>query len=166
MEKKEVKTMSIQDIYNYRKVNERIITGGQPTAEQLKAAADEGYQTVINLATYKQGESLENEAILVHALGMVYYPIPVEWDHPRISDFISFEQVMTSAKATKILLHCAANYRATAFYSLYAMKYEAWTQVQAEQFRSSVWAVNKYPIWEKFIRQVEELLQQESSQEA
>ena len=152
--------MSTQDIYNYRKVKEQIITGGQPTLEQLKAAADEGYQTVINLATYKRGESLENEEILVRALGMVYYDIPVEWEHPRISDFITFEQVMTSTKATKILLHCAANYRATAFYSLYAMKYEAWTEVQAEQFRSSVWTVRKYPIWEKFIREVEEILHQ------
>lgn len=139
--------MSTRNIYNYRKVNEQIITGGQPTLDQLKAAADEGFQTVINLATYKRGESLENEEILVRALGMIYFHIPVEWDHPRISDFISFEQVMISVKGTKILLHCAANYRATAFYSLYAMKYNAWTKVQAEQFRASVWAVSNYPIW-------------------
>jgi hypothetical protein len=33
--------MSTQAIYNYRKVDEQLITGGQPTEEDLKSAADE-----------------------------------------------------------------------------------------------------------------------------
>jgi hypothetical protein len=33
--------MSTTDIYNYRKVNDRISTGGQPTEEQLRSAAAE-----------------------------------------------------------------------------------------------------------------------------
>ena len=43
--------MGTQAIYNYRKVDEHHATGGQPTEEQLKAAAAEGYATIINLAT-------------------------------------------------------------------------------------------------------------------
>jgi protein tyrosine phosphatase (PTP) superfamily phosphohydrolase (DUF442 family) len=42
--------MSTADIYNYRQVNDRISTGGQPTEEQLRSAAEEGFTTVINLA--------------------------------------------------------------------------------------------------------------------
>lgn len=39
--------MSTSEIFNYRQVNDQLITAGQPTEEQLKAAADEGFTTVI-----------------------------------------------------------------------------------------------------------------------
>ena len=42
--------MDTEAIYNYRKVDDQCITGGQPTATQLRSAADEGFRTVINLA--------------------------------------------------------------------------------------------------------------------
>ncbi len=35
--------MSTSDIYNYHKVDDHVITGGQPTEEQLKSAAEEGF---------------------------------------------------------------------------------------------------------------------------
>ena len=53
--------MGTQAIYNYRKVDERHATGGQPTEDQLKAAAAEGYETVINLATIDQRYSFKDE---------------------------------------------------------------------------------------------------------
>ncbi|MEZ4518189.1 MAG: hypothetical protein R3C44_15665 [Chloroflexota bacterium] len=49
--------MSIEAIYNYVRADERIITGGHPTAEQLQTVADEGVTAVINLATYTPGRS-------------------------------------------------------------------------------------------------------------
>lgn len=153
--------MSTQDIYNYRKVDDHTITGGQPTAEQLKAAAKEGFQIVINLATNEPGHSLIDEAGLVHSLGMSYYPIPVEWQRPVLSDFAAFEQVMGQVGASKTLIHCAANFRVTAFYGLYAMKALGWTEAQAEQFRASIWEGSEYPVWEEFIRQVKEAFKQE-----
>ena len=111
--------MSTDSIYNFIRVNERILTGGQPTAEQLRAAAEEGIQAVINLATYNPEHSLENEQGLVQSLGMAYYPIPVIWDQPKEADFEAFEAALDALGDQKVLIHCAANYRVTAFYSLY-----------------------------------------------
>ena len=54
----------------------------------------------------------------------------------------------------KILIHCAANFRVTAFYSLYAMQHLGWTEAQADEFRASIWAGSDYPIWEKFISEM------------
>ena len=54
--------MSTQEIYNYRKVDDQLITGGQPTEEQLKSVAEEGFTTVINLATLNPRYSLDDEA--------------------------------------------------------------------------------------------------------
>lgn len=144
--------MSTDTIYNFRKVDEQTLTAGQPTSQQLRAAADEGVQTVINLATYSPGHSLEDEAGLVNSLGMTYHHIPVVWDHPQVSDFETFEGVVKGLPANgKTLIHCAANFRVTAFYSLYALKHLGWSEAQADAFRASIWQGSHYPIWEKFI---------------
>lgn len=150
--------MSTENIYNFRKIDEQIITGGQPTAEQLKSAAQEGTEVVINLATYQAGHSLEDEAGLVRSLGMTYYHIPVEWQNPTLSDFAAFELAMQQAGNAKTLIHCAANFRVTAFYGLYAMKHLGWTEAQAEELRRAVWAGSEYPVWDEFIRQVRETI--------
>jgi len=78
--------MSTEAIYNYRKVNDRIITGGQPQEAQLQSAAEEGYTVIINLATSGRS-SLPDEAGLVRSLGMTYHHIPVDWNNPQESDF-------------------------------------------------------------------------------
>jgi uncharacterized protein (TIGR01244 family) len=148
------KPMSTQEIYNYRKVNDQIITGGQPTAEQLKSAANEGFQAVINLATRKSDNALEDEAGLVQSLGMAYHHIPVDWENPTEGDFGTFEQVLKQLSPSKILIHCAANFRVSAFYALYAQKNLGWSETQAETFRASIWQGSDYPVWEKFIDQM------------
>jgi protein tyrosine phosphatase (PTP) superfamily phosphohydrolase (DUF442 family) len=146
--------MSTDEIYNYIKVNDQLITGGQPTEEQLRAAAEEGFEAVINLATLDRQYSLADEAGLVVSLGMDYTHIPVDWENPQESDFEAFDQRMKQLKARKILLHCAANYRATAFYSLYAQKNLGWSEEQAEVFRAQIWKGSHYPVWEELIGRI------------
>ncbi len=142
--------MSTQEIYNYRKVDDQLITGGQPNEAQLKSAAAEGFKTVINLATLNPRYSLEDEEGLVASLGMTYYHIPVDWENPQESDFEAFETVVKGLPAGKTLVHCAANFRVTAFYALYALKNLGWSEAQADEFRASIWQGSNYPVWEKF----------------
>jgi len=82
---------------------------------------------------------------------MIYYHIPVEWENPQDSDFDAFERVMLDLPAGKTLIHCAANFRVTAFYALYAQKHLGWSEAQAEAFRATIWRGSDYPIWERFI---------------
>jgi protein tyrosine phosphatase (PTP) superfamily phosphohydrolase (DUF442 family) len=154
--------MSTQEIFNYRHVNDEISTGGQPTEEQLRAAAAEGFTTIINLATINPRYSLDDEEGLVHSLGMAYHHIPVEWDNPQDSGFAAFETVMEQLPAAKTLIHCAANFRVTAFYSLYAMKHLNWSEAQADEFRAPIWKGSDYPIWEKFIGEMKVKIQNRS----
>lgn len=143
--------MGMPDIYNYRRVSDLLATAGQPTEEQLRSAAADGYRIIINLATINPRYSLPDEEGLVHSLGMVYHHIPVDWQNPLASDFAAFEQLMQSLPAEKTLIHCAANFRVTAFYSLYAQKWLGWTADQAKELRAFVWAGSNYPVWEDFI---------------
>ncbi len=146
--------MSTSEIYNYLKVNDQVITGGQPTADQFRSAAAEGFVTVINLAVNEPDRTLEDEAGLVHSLGMAYYHIPVEWEHPTQADFASFEYLMGQIPSGKVLIHCAANYRVTAFYSLYAQKHLGWSAAQADAFRATIWRGSHIPVWEQLIDQI------------
>jgi len=146
--------MSSKEIYNYRQVNDRLITCGQPTEDQLRSAAAEGFNTVINLATLDSPRSLADEAGLVRSLGMAYYHIPVAWHNPQESDFDAFEDLVQHLPAGNTLIHCAANFRVTAFYSLYALKHLGWSPVQAAAFRAPIWQGSHYPVWDEFIRRM------------
>jgi protein tyrosine phosphatase (PTP) superfamily phosphohydrolase (DUF442 family) len=143
--------MSIESIYHYCKVDDQLITGGQPTEEQLQAVSQQGFQTVINLAPISPRYSLDDEPGLVQSLGMQYHHIPVDWDNPTAGDFSTFEAVMQALPAGKTFIHCAANFRVTAFYSLYAQKHLGWSKAQADDFRASIWQGSDYPVWEAFI---------------
>src|SRR4051794_18678913 len=112
-------TMPIDEIYNAIIVDDKIVTAGQPTEDQLKSAAAAGFTTVINLAP-TDSRSLNDEPGLVRDLGMTYVHIPVKWDNPLQADFETFEQAMNAHSADKTIIHCVANFRVTAFYSLYA----------------------------------------------
>jgi protein tyrosine phosphatase (PTP) superfamily phosphohydrolase (DUF442 family) len=147
--------MSTQDIYNYHKVDDQVITAGQPTEAQLKSAAEEGFNTVVNLATERPDNPVD-EASLVRLLGMTYFSIPVEWEDPKYSDFEAFENLLNQLGDRRTLIHCAANFRVTAFYSLYAMKHLGWSESQADAFRLQVWQGSNYPVWEKFIQDLKD----------
>lgn len=155
--------MSTQEIFNYIKVDERLITGGQPTEDQLRDVAAEGFTAVINLAPVNPPYTPEDEAGLAQLLGIAYHYIPVQWNAPTDEDFAAFEEAMRATADDKLLIHCAANFRVTAFYSLYARKHLGWTEAQADAFRAGIWAGSDYPIWEAFVARKKALLMDGSS---
>ncbi len=151
--------MSTADIYNFIQVNDCLLTGGQPTEDQLRDAATEGVTAVINLATHHPRYSLDDEAGLVQSLGLAYHHLPVDWEHPTAADFAAFEAAFLPLTQQKTLIHCAANFRVTAFYSLFAQKHLGWTEAQAEAFRAQIWEGSDYPIWEAYIKDLRSKLE-------
>jgi uncharacterized protein (TIGR01244 family) len=151
--------MSVHEIYNVRDIDERVTTSGQPSADQLRAVAAEGFDTVVNLAPHDGESALSDEAGMVAALGMTYHHLPVVWANPTEGDFTGFERVMTELPPnSRTLVHCAANFRVSAFYGLYAMKHLGWSVEQAEAFRAPIWDGSDYPVWEAFISQMQQRL--------
>jgi uncharacterized protein (TIGR01244 family) len=151
--------MSADQIYNARQIDDRLVTSGQPTEDQLRAVAAEGFDTVVNLAPHDSDNALPDEAGLVHALGMTYHHLPVVFSDPKEGDFAAFEQVMVALPAdSRTLVHCAANFRVSAFYGLYAMKHLGWSAEQAEELRASIWDAGDYPAWDAFITRMQQRL--------
>ena len=106
-------------ILNYIKINELISTSGQPKIEELELIANEGFEVVINLAVATTSNALENEDKIVSSLNMSYIHIPVDFENPKISDLKLFLNVLQALGANKVWIHCAKNYRVSAFMYVY-----------------------------------------------
>lgn len=143
--------MSVEEIFNYIQVDDHVSTAGQPTEEHLRDAAAEGFTAVINLAPVNPPYTPADEAGLARQLGLTYIYIPVAWNHPTDADFAAFEQAMSATAGQRTLIHCAANFRVTAFYALYAQKHLGWSAAEADALRDRIWAGSDYPVWEAFI---------------
>jgi protein tyrosine phosphatase (PTP) superfamily phosphohydrolase (DUF442 family) len=143
--------MSTEDIYNFRRVSDCVITGGHPTEQQLRDVALDGFDAVVNLAPADH-RSVPDEDALVRSLGMSYHYLPVDWQAPTVDDLVAFEQTLQSLGSQRVLIHCAANFRVTAFYSLYARRHLGWSAEQAQALRASIWDAGDHPVWQSFIR--------------
>ena len=112
-------------IRNARVPVEGVLSGGQPSPEQIEAAARAGFRTVINLRT--EGEpGFEWEREAVESLGMRYVLLPVAG-----ADGLTRENVESLDAALEqalgegpVLLHCASGNRIGAILALRA----AWLQ--------------------------------------
>ncbi len=106
-------------ILNFIKINELISTSGQPKIEEFEFIAKEGFEVVINLAVSKTSNALENEDKIASSLNMSYIHIPVDFENPKISDLKLFLNILQALGANKVWIHCAKNYRVSAFMYVY-----------------------------------------------
>jgi protein tyrosine phosphatase (PTP) superfamily phosphohydrolase (DUF442 family) len=109
----------MQNILNYICRNDMLSTAGQPSNEEFKKIAKEGYEVVINLALCKSDNALKNEDKIVTEYKMSYVHIPVSWEEPEEEKLEEFFMILEALKEKKVFLHCAKNYRASMFFYLY-----------------------------------------------
>lgn len=140
----------IADIYKFLPVDERLCTSGQPTQSQLVALARAGFEVVVNLALHDDPRySLPDEPGLVQSLGMEYVHIPVAFDAPTETDLHAFFDAMEKHRDRKMLVHCAANARVSAFLGLYKVIRQNEAADAAFEAMKSVWEPNS--VWASFI---------------
>jgi len=109
----------MQEIINYIQINENIATSGQPTREQFRQIANEGYEFVINLAVAHSEGRIEKEDEIVSDLEMNYIHIPVEFKEPTLQNLKDFIQILSALSQRKVWVHCIMNYRVSAFMYVY-----------------------------------------------
>lgn len=143
----------LEDIYNFLPLSDNLFTGGMPTSEQLQDAAQRGVKIVINLAPHEVSNALPGETELVTSLGMQYINIPVIWNTPTKDGLDRFMSVMDENPDKRILVHCQANFRATAFVALYRILRQGWNAEDAMAGMHKIWDAEDYPIWKMFIEE-------------
>jgi protein tyrosine phosphatase (PTP) superfamily phosphohydrolase (DUF442 family) len=141
----------MNDIYNYKFFHEKLSSSGMPTTEQMKSVAEAGVQLVINLAPHDVKHAIPNEAELVMSLGMQYINVPVNWGTPTKDGLNIFMDAMDANQDKKIHVHCEANFRASAFISMYRILRLGWKPEEALEIMHTIWDDDAYPVWKMFI---------------
>lgn len=98
---------------------EGVLTGGQPTDEQLTALRDAGFQTVINLRLPTE-RGVAGEAETVADLGMTYVSIPVNGKAGLNEENASALAAALAEAEKPVLLHCGSGNRVGALLALKA----------------------------------------------
>ncbi len=138
-----------ETIYNWRRIDTNTTTSGQPTEAQLAALAASGVRHVINLAPHTHRHALPDEAGSVAALGMNYIYIPVDFSAPTEADFAAFCAAMADLGDDPVHVHCAANYRVSAFFYRYRRDALGIDAAQARADMENVWQPTG--VWVDFI---------------
>ncbi len=141
----------MNDIYNYLYLTEKLSSSGMPTPDQLKQVSEAGVKFVINLATSKSEGWIPNEGEWLNRLGVDYLSIPVDWENPTRQNLLDFMDAMDAHKDERVHVHCQANFRATAFVTLYRILRLGWKTEDAFLDLRKIWNLEEYPIWQNFV---------------
>ena len=141
--------MGVEDSYNFRRVSDTVTTSGVIAANELAGLRSDGYEVVVNLLPDSSEHAVAGEADVVEAQGIEYVHIPVDFAAPTSEQFQQFAAVMERHAGKSIHVHCAANYRVSAFYALYAIRNGTWSDEQADEHVHSIWTPDA--VWEEFI---------------
>ena len=139
----------LAEIRNFKEYSPTFASAGQPTREQLEAVRDAGFERVAYIAFSNSRGAIADEDAVVKELGMDYVQVPVIWDAPTPADFYAFAGAMQREPDKKTLLHCQANYRASAFAFLYRVIYQDVSVGAAKADMNSIWTPNE--TWRQLI---------------
>ena len=138
-----------ETIYNWRRLDDRITTSGQPTEPQLADIHALGVRHIINLGLHSHEKALPDEAASVSRLGMTYIHIPVDFEKPTERDFDQFCSAMEQLNEVPVHVHCIANYRVSAFFYRYRRDVLGMDEAQARADMEQVWRPNG--VWATFV---------------
>lgn len=145
-------TGNLEAILNFHPISENIGIGGQPTQVQFEDVKKANYTTVVNLAMHDSNNALQDEGSIVSALGMTYIHIPVPWDAPSASHVKKFLSLMEAMDGEKVFVHCAANYRASAFTHRYLTLKKGVSSDQATSPLLQQWLPEMDANWQSIMR--------------
>ena len=145
-----LKPKTLENIYNYQRISETLVTSGQPDAQELCLIAQQGYEAVINLAPQSPLEnSLRKEPDLLADLAVEYCHIPVDFRRPTAQNFDEFCAAMNAFEDKKLWVHCAANMRVSAFIYCYQTRIKGEDPEQALARLHAIWRPSE--VWQRFI---------------
>ena len=145
-----LRSTRIEDIYNYRKISDRIATSGQPTEQQFRLIKEAGYTNVVNLAPNSVLEnSLKEERAVLDALGVEYTHIPVDFTKPTDEDFERFVAALEARSEEQLWVHCAANMRVSAFIYRYRRTVLGEDEATARRDLIAIW--EPFGVWKTFV---------------
>jgi len=139
----------MRGIYHFEKVSDKLACAGQPTEEQFRQVVAGQYDVVINLGLLNTKYSLPDEAGLMTELELGYHHIPVVFEKPQLSELDDFIALVDQNTDRRVLVHCAANYRASVFTGLYLFATAKLPEDELQDFVEDIWQPNT--VWQQFL---------------
>jgi uncharacterized protein (TIGR01244 family) len=136
-------------IYHWRRLDEHTTTSGMPTETELAELQVLGVRHVINLAPHDHAKALPDEPGSVRQLGMAYTHIPVDFKNPTDTDFALFCAALVERQGAPVHVHCAANYRVSAFFYRYRRSVLGRDDAQMRDDLLEIWQPDA--VWSAFI---------------
>ena len=146
--------MGVEQAYNYRRVSDTVATAGRVEPEQLVQLGAAGVEVVLNLMPDSSQYAVPGEADIVAGQGIEYLYLPVDFAAPTVADYERFLELMEAVGERKVLIHCAANWRVSAFYSRYAIVRGIWSPQEADRFMLSIWQPQEHPPWPQWLEEI------------
>jgi len=143
--------MDVTQSYNFRAINRLLTTSGEMTKADLESLKSQGYEAVINLLPNENQHALPEEQEIIESQGIEYVHIPVDWSAPTEENYRSFVKAAADTQNKKTHIHCAANWRVSAFYALYAIESNIWSAATAREHINDLWNPNDFPAWKHFL---------------
>ena len=137
------------DAPNARPVFDNLWTSGQLSSRDIQRLSEFGIEAVINLALPTASNALPGEAEAVTGQGMTFVQIPVPWEKPEPTHLQQFFGVMDAFGGRRVWVHCAKNFRVSAFVYLYRRLRLGEGHDAALHPLRTVWQPN--PTWQAFI---------------
>ncbi len=110
--------MKMIDIPNAKNPLPNVLTGGQPTPEQVEQLQAAGYKTIINLRTANE-EGTWNEASKVAELGMHYIHIPVSGKSDLTKENANaMMNAIQKHSNHPVMVHCGSGNRIGALFAI------------------------------------------------
>ncbi|HSK03173.1 MAG TPA: sulfur transferase domain-containing protein, partial [Kofleriaceae bacterium] len=107
-------------ILNAKTATPGVVTGGQPTEEQLQQAKASGVKIVVNLRTKGEKGEIPDQAEKVAALGMKYVHMPIESKEWKGLDEDNARKLAELLAEGPMLVHCTSGERVGALFALKA----------------------------------------------
>ena len=142
----------MSNIRNFIQMTDRIGTSGQPTREQFRQIAAAQYKTVINLAMPDSTHAIPDEHAAVEEAGMSYVHIPVPFDNPSADHLKLFVRTMRALEDERVWVHCAVNFRVSAFMYQYLRLEKGYDEAAAKNEILKRWEPEMDAPWRKFMQ--------------
>ena len=117
----------VASIFTFTKISDKVWTAGQPTLEQMDTLKKEGVKIVINLRPTSEHDAPAEEAKMKE-LGIRYINIPVVYLKPEDANADEFLKVTDEEfkKGARVLVHCTAAVRVSAFMMIRRVLRDGW----------------------------------------
>lgn len=123
-------------------MDNRIVTGRQPTAEQFKDIGTADFQAVISLSQTTSDNAIPNESELVADRGIADVHLPIDFQNHARANYETFRDIMN------VFVHCAMNMRVSAFVFLYQVQHEGTEMETALANLHRLWKPDE--VWQRF----------------